>query len=93
MKRIPKELLLLLLMRRGQLVTRDEIVARIWGKGVFLDTDNSINAAVRKIRQALKDDPEQPRLCRPSLAGAIGSSPPWGGQPIDNRSSGGGPSS
>ena len=43
----------------GQLVTRDEIVERIWGKGVFLDTDNSINAAIRKIRQVLKDDPEQ----------------------------------
>jgi serine/threonine protein kinase/tetratricopeptide (TPR) repeat protein len=62
MERIPKELLLLLIEKRGQLVTRDEIVERIWGKGVFLDTDNSINAAVRKIRQVLKDDPEQPHF-------------------------------
>jgi DNA-binding response OmpR family regulator len=41
------------------LVTRDQIIDRIRGKDVFLDTDNSINAAIRKIRQVLKDDPEQ----------------------------------
>jgi predicted ATPase len=56
------ELLLLLVERRGELVTREEIVARIWGKDVFLDTDNSINAAIRKLRQVLNDDPEQPRF-------------------------------
>ena len=43
------------------MVTREEIAARIWGKDAHLDLDNSINGAVRKIRQALKDDPEQPR--------------------------------
>jgi len=56
------EVLLLLVERRGEIVTREDIVARIWGKDVFLDTDNSINGAIRKIRQALKDDPEQPRF-------------------------------
>ena len=61
LERIPMELLLLLVERRGQLVSRDQIIDRIWGKDVFLDTDNSINAAIRKIRQVLKDDPEQPR--------------------------------
>src|SRR5271169_5136731 len=58
---IPMELLLLLVERRGELVTRDQIVDRIWGKGVFLDTDNSINGAISKIRQVLRDDAEQPR--------------------------------
>jgi eukaryotic-like serine/threonine-protein kinase len=62
LERIPMELLLLLIEERGQLVTRDQIIERIWGKDVFLDTDNSINAAIRKIRQVLKDDPEQPRF-------------------------------
>src|SRR6266481_992812 len=62
LSRIPMELLLLLVERRGALVTRDEIVERIWGKGVFQDTDNSINAAVRKLRQVLDDDPERPRF-------------------------------
>jgi eukaryotic-like serine/threonine-protein kinase len=59
---IPMELLLFLVERRGELVTRDQIVDRIWGKGVFLDTDNSINGAVSKIRQVLRDNAEQPRL-------------------------------
>ena len=62
LERIPMELLLLLVERPGQLVTRDQIIERIWGKDVFLDTDNSINAAVRKIRQVLKDDPERPKF-------------------------------
>jgi len=62
LERIPRELLLLLVEHRGQLVTRDQIVDRIWGKDVFLDSDNSINAAIRKIRQVLKDDFEQPRF-------------------------------
>jgi DNA-binding winged helix-turn-helix (wHTH) protein len=62
LERIPMELLLFLVERRGELVTREEIIERIWGKDVFLDTDTSINAAVRKIRQVLKDDPEKPRF-------------------------------
>ena len=62
LERIPMELLLLLMEERGHLVSRDRIVERVWGKGVFLDTDNSINAAVRKIRRVLKDSPEQPRF-------------------------------
>jgi len=62
LERIPMELLLLLVERKGQLVTREEIIERVWGKDLFFDTDNSINAAVRKIRQALKDDPEKPRF-------------------------------
>ena len=62
LERIPMELLLLLVEQRGQLVTREQIVERVWGKDVFLDTDNSINAAIRKIRQVLKDDPEHPRF-------------------------------
>ena len=62
LERIPRELLRLLTERQDQIVTRDEIVERIWGKGAFLDTDNSINGAIRKIRQVLKDDAEQPRF-------------------------------
>jgi formylglycine-generating enzyme required for sulfatase activity/DNA-binding winged helix-turn-helix (wHTH) protein/dienelactone hydrolase len=62
LERIPMELLLFLVERRGLLVTREEIIEKLWGKDVFLDTDNSINTAIRKIRQALKDDPEQPRF-------------------------------
>lgn len=62
LERIPLELLFLLVERRGLLVGREEILERVWGKDVFVDTDNSINTAVRKIRQALGDDPENPRF-------------------------------
>lgn len=56
------ELLILLLQRRGELVSREEISACLWGKDVFLDIDHSINTAVRKIRVVLRDDPEKPRF-------------------------------
>jgi tetratricopeptide (TPR) repeat protein/DNA-binding winged helix-turn-helix (wHTH) protein len=59
--RIPMDLLVLLVEERGQLVTREKIIERVWGKDVFLDTDNSINAAIRRIRQILEDDAESPR--------------------------------
>ena len=62
LERIPFELLCLLVERRGELVTREEIIERIWGKGVFIDIENGINTAVRKIRRALKDDADAPRF-------------------------------
>src|SRR5580693_9198096 len=62
LERIPFEILLLLLEHRDEIVTRDQIVSRVWGQGVFLDTDNSIRGAIRKLRQALKDDAETPRF-------------------------------
>lgn len=61
-ERIPMEVLLFLVQQRGEVVSREQIVEKIWGKGVHLDTDNSINGAIRKIRQVLKDDPEAPRF-------------------------------
>jgi predicted ATPase/DNA-binding winged helix-turn-helix (wHTH) protein len=54
-------LLFLLVEKRGQLVTREEVLERLWDKGVFFDVDNAINSAVRKLRRALADDPEEPR--------------------------------
>src|SRR5271169_3557852 len=62
LQRIPLELLCLLVERRGQVVTREEILERVWGKGVFVDSENSINTAVRKVRRALCDNPEAPRF-------------------------------
>src|SRR5271157_3504474 len=62
LEKLPMELLILLLQRHGELVSREEIAERLWGKDVFLDVDHSINTAVRKIRTALRDDPEKPRF-------------------------------
>ncbi len=53
LERLPMELLLLLVERRGELVTRDEIAARLWGANVFHDVDNGVHTAIRKVRQAL----------------------------------------
>src|SRR6202011_1043989 len=62
LERIPMEMLLLLIEERGQLVSRDRIIERIWCKDVSLETDTGMNAAIPKIRQVLKEDPEQPRF-------------------------------
>jgi predicted ATPase/DNA-binding winged helix-turn-helix (wHTH) protein len=62
LERIPLDLLFLLAERHGQLVSREEIVERIWGRHVFLDTNNAINTAIRKIRRALGDDSAAPRI-------------------------------
>ena len=58
----PFDLLVLLLRNRGDLVARKEIVESLWGPDVFVETDRSINNAIRKIRLALRDDPEHPRF-------------------------------
>ncbi|MFZ1138861.1 MAG: winged helix-turn-helix domain-containing protein [Candidatus Sulfotelmatobacter sp.] len=62
LEKLPMELLILLVQRRGELVSREEIAGCLWGKNVFLDVDHSINTAIRKVRLALRDDPEKPRF-------------------------------
>ena len=61
-ERMPMDLLILLAEKEGNVATRQEIVERLWGKDVFVDTEHGINTAIRKIRQALKDDPDNPRF-------------------------------
>src|SRR3954454_2611507 len=60
LERQPMELLFLLVDKRGELVTREEVAHRLWGTTVFVDIDQSINTAIRKVRIALHDDPERP---------------------------------
>jgi TolB-like protein/DNA-binding winged helix-turn-helix (wHTH) protein/Tfp pilus assembly protein PilF len=62
LERQPMELLILLVEKKEQLVTRDEIVARLWGANPSVDAERSINTAIRKIRLALGDDPDKPRF-------------------------------
>lgn len=62
LEKIPMELLILLIRRKGELVSRGEINEKLWGKDVFVDVEQGINTAIRKIRQALHDDPEEPRF-------------------------------
>ena len=58
--RQPMDLLILLVEHRRQLVSRGEIVERLWGKDVFVDVDTGVNTAISKIRQALRDSAEAP---------------------------------
>ncbi len=68
LERQPMELLIFLVQRKGQLVTRNDIVEKLWGRDVFVDVDRSVNAAVFKIRAALKDDPAEPK-CLETIIG------------------------
>jgi DNA-binding winged helix-turn-helix (wHTH) protein len=62
LERIPMDLLILLVREGGRLVSREEIIERLWDKDVHFDTDNGINTAIRKIRRALGEDPEKPQF-------------------------------
>ncbi len=58
---LPLQLLMFLVEKRGQLVTREQIADALWGKDVFVDVEQGINTAIRKIRQALDDNSGQPQ--------------------------------
>ena len=58
----PMELLIFLVSRRDQLVSRQEIVGKLWGSDLFIDTEPNLNNIVRKIRTALGDDSAKPRF-------------------------------
>src|SRR5580692_737147 len=58
----PFQVLRLLLQRSGELVTRDELRSQIWPADTFIDFDNSLNAAINKLREALGDSADSPRF-------------------------------
>lgn len=61
-ERLAMDLLILLVEQRDRLVTRNEIVERLWGPDVFLEVDASVNTLVRKLRRALGDAVDEPRF-------------------------------
>ncbi|HVC45907.1 MAG TPA: winged helix-turn-helix domain-containing protein [Terracidiphilus sp.] len=62
LERKPLELLVLLVTKHGQVVTRDEIARLLWEQEVFVDVEHGINTAIRKIRQTLGDSPDLPQF-------------------------------
>lgn len=58
----PMELLIFLVARRDQMVSREEIVKKLWRSNLFIDTERNLNNIVRKIRTALGDDSAKPRF-------------------------------
>ena len=58
----PFQVLRVLLERRGEIVTRDELKQILWPADTFVDFDDGLNTAIRKIRDALGDSAEKPRF-------------------------------
>ena len=60
LERHPMDLLILLVERRRQLVSRADIAKRLWDSSVFVDVEMGVNTAIRKLRKALRDSRESP---------------------------------
>lgn len=58
----PARLLILLANRPGELVTRDEIHRELWTDGEFVEFEHAVNTAIHKIRVALEDNSDSPRI-------------------------------
>lgn len=58
----PFQLLLMLLERPGEMLTREEISRRLWPDGTFVDSEHGVNSAVNRIREALGDTASNPRF-------------------------------
>ena len=58
----PFQILILLLEHPSEVVTREEIQKRLWPENTYVDFDNAINSAIRKLRDALGDRSESPRF-------------------------------
>ena len=78
----PFQVLVQLLERAGEVVTREELQEKLWPSDTFVDFDHSLNTAINKVREALGDSASSPRyvetlarrgcrvLSRPARAGA-----------------------
>ncbi|MGC2183836.1 MAG: winged helix-turn-helix domain-containing protein, partial [Terriglobales bacterium] len=58
---LPLRLLALLVERPSEIVTREELRQRLWPEDTFVEFDNSLGVAVRKLREALRDNADAPR--------------------------------
>jgi DNA-binding winged helix-turn-helix (wHTH) protein/tetratricopeptide (TPR) repeat protein len=58
---LPYRLLVMLVERPGEIVTREEVRQRLWPENTFVEFDNSLGVAIRKVRDSLNDDAEAPR--------------------------------
>lgn len=58
----PFQLLRALLERPGEMVSRDELIKRLWPSGTFIDFDLGLNKTVNRLREALNDSAEQPHF-------------------------------
>ncbi len=57
----PFQILILLLDHAGEVVGRDELCRKLWAPDTFVDFEQGLSTAIKKLRQALSDDAETPR--------------------------------
>src|SRR5450631_2635003 len=57
----PFQILVLLLERPGEVITREEVRQKLWAADTFVDFDHSLNTAINKVREALGDSASSPR--------------------------------
>src|SRR3954468_277513 len=58
----PFQVLLMLLERPGEVISREELRERLWPADTFVDFDHSLNTAINKLREALRDSAANPRF-------------------------------
>jgi DNA-binding winged helix-turn-helix (wHTH) protein len=70
----PFQLLQILLESPGNVVSREQIQKRLWPEDMVVEFDHGINAAVKRLREALRDSAERPRYVETVARRGIGSS-------------------
>ena len=58
----PFQVLAMLLERPGEVISREELQRRLWPADTFVDFDHSLNAAIKRLRDALRDSADNPRF-------------------------------
>ena len=67
----PFQILVMLVVGGGKIVTREEIQKRLWPNDTVVEFDHSINAAITKLRRALGDSAEKPKVHRDNTAAVV----------------------
>jgi DNA-binding winged helix-turn-helix (wHTH) protein/TolB-like protein len=62
LQELPRQVLIALLERPGEIVTREDLRERLWKADTFVDFEHGVNTAIRKARQALGDSAESPQF-------------------------------
>jgi len=78
----PAEILVMLLERPGETVTREELQKKLWAADTFVDFEQGLNNAMNRLRVALDDDAESLATAAGLVArraiGCLRPRPPWG---------------
>jgi DNA-binding winged helix-turn-helix (wHTH) protein len=75
----PLRILILLMERQGELVTREELRARLWSDHTFVDFDHGLNSAVQRLRDGLSDTAQKEQWIETCPAAAIALWARWNG--------------